>query len=147
MSKVRILNGPNLNMLGIREPDKYGTLTLTQVESLLTKLGFEIGIEVEHFQSNHEGQLIDAIQSARDDHVDFLIINPGALTHTSVGLRDAFLSVELPFIEVHISNVHAREDFRRKSYLSDIAVGTICGFGVMGYELALQFVARQLDVD
>ena len=145
MPKVLVLNGPNLNLLGSRETDKYGTTRLDQVINSLIRVGSDLEVEVTHEQSNHEGEIIDLIQSAGDKAIDYIIINPGALTHTSVGLRDAFLGVNIPFVEVHISNIFAREEFRRHSYLSDIATGTICGCGVFGYELALRFVVDHLS--
>jgi 3-dehydroquinate dehydratase-2 len=133
---VLVLNGPNLNMLGKREPAIYGDQSLPELMDNLCQLAKTKEIELNHFQSNAEFQLIDAIHQAYQK-VDFIIINPAALTHTSVALRDALLSVAIPFIEVHISNVHARETFRHHSYLSDIATGIICGLGVQGYEYAL----------
>lgn len=133
---VLVLNGPNLNMLGKREPDIYGNQSLSEIMSDLSLLAKTKKIELTHFQSNAEFQLIDAIHQAFQQ-VDFIIINPAAFTHTSVALRDALLSVAIPFIEVHISNVHAREPFRHHSYLSDIATGIICGLGVQGYEHAI----------
>lgn len=134
---VLVLNGPNLNLLGRREPEVYGALTLDQIVADLASQGSERNVNVQHFQSNHEGELIDAIHAAQDK-VDFIVINPAAFTHTSVALRDALLGVAIPFIEVHLSNVHAREAFRHHSYLSDIAVGVICGLGANGYRYALE---------
>ncbi len=133
---VLILNGPNLNLLGRREPDVYGATTLPDVMQRCVSLGQTLGCHVAHLQSNHEGELIDAIHAATD--IDAIIINPGAYTHTSVALRDALLGVATPFIEVHISNVHAREAFRHHSYFSDVAQSVIVGCGVLGYELALR---------
>ena len=141
MKKVLLINGPNLNMLGTREPEKYGSTSLNDLVAHLVSVGKDLGLAVEHFQSNHEGQLIDAIQGCVGNGIEYCVINPGALTHTSVGLRDAFLGTDIPFIEVHISNIHAREEFRQRSYLSDIAQGTICGCGTLGYELALRVIA------
>lgn len=141
--KVLLLNGPNLNMLGKREPDVYGARTLDDIVSHLTEVANEHQISLSHVQSNHEGTLIDAVHQAFDD-IDFIIINPGALTHTSVALRDALLSVSIPFIEVHLSNVHAREPFRHHSYLADKAVGVICGMGDQGYEFALLAARRHM---
>jgi 3-dehydroquinate dehydratase-2 len=135
--KFLVLNGPNLNMLGKREPDIYGAQTLDELIGLLTAQAHEKGISLSHLQSNAEHLLIDAIHQAHQK-VDFIIINPAAFTHTSVAIRDALLSVAIPFIEVHLSNVHAREEFRHHSYLSDIAVGVICGLGAEGYSFALQ---------
>ncbi|WP_296053504.1 type II 3-dehydroquinate dehydratase [uncultured Alteromonas sp.] len=134
--KILLLNGPNLNMLGKREPDKYGHATLDDIVSGLTKQAESMQIALEHLQSNSEAALIDRIHEAMGN-VDGIIINPAAFTHTSVALRDALLSVSIPFIEVHLSNVHAREAFRHHSYFSDIAAGVIVGFGAKGYSLAL----------
>jgi 3-dehydroquinate dehydratase II len=134
-----VLNGPNLNLLGTREPQVYGSTTLDEINTELVALAAKAGTKLECFQSNHEGALIDRIQAARTDGTTFAIINPGAFTHTSVAIRDAFAGVALPFIEVHLSNVHKREAFRHHSYLSDIAVGVIVGLGVHGYRLALDY--------
>lgn len=136
-NKILLLNGPNLNLLGKREPEIYGSQTLDDVVSDLTSLAKTLDLELEHKQSNSEAELIDTIHQAMGQ-VDFILINPAAFTHTSVALRDALLGVDIPFIEIHISNVHAREEFRHKSYLSDKALGVICGFGVDGYEFALR---------
>ena len=141
--QVLILHGPNLNLLGTREPEVYGSVTLDQINADLVKMGADAGFSVSSFQSNHEGALIDRVQAARLDGTAFIIINPAALTHTSVGLRDALAGVALPFIEVHISNVHKREPFRHHSYLSDLAEGTIVGLGPDGYRLALAHVIRR----
>jgi 3-dehydroquinate dehydratase-2 len=138
-SRVLVLNGPNLNLLGTREPALYGTDSLAAIESELTEVARRSGAEVVFFQSNHEGALVDRIQGARLDGTDFLIINAGAFTHTSVAIRDALAAVSLPFVEVHLSNVHRREQFRQHSYLSDLAVGTIVGLGAAGYRFALQY--------
>ncbi|KAK5011560.1 hypothetical protein LTR28_013615 [Elasticomyces elasticus] len=143
---ILLLNGPNLNLLGTREPTLYGSTTLPSVITSATAQAASLSIILTAFQSNHEGALIDRIHAARDEHVDFIIINPGGLTHTSVALRDALLGVDIPFVEVHVSNVHAREEFRRTSYLSDKAVAVIAGCGVFGYEAAVAFVARRLGV-
>ena len=145
MANFLVLNGPNLNLLGEREPELYGSLTLAAINEGLTKMAAAIGHGLISFQSNAEHELVDRVQRARRDGVDFIIINPGAFTHTSIALRDAFAAVEVPFIEVHLSNIHAREPFRRHSYLSDVAVGVICGLGPLGYELALQAAIRYLD--
>jgi 3-dehydroquinate dehydratase-2 len=133
-----VLHGPNLNLLGSREPAVYGTVTLAQINADLAEIAQKAGSTLQDFQSNHEGALVDRIQAARDDGTDFIIINPAAYTHTSVALRDALAAVALPFIEVHLSNVHRREPFRHHSYLSDLAVGVICGLGADGYRAALQ---------
>jgi 3-dehydroquinate dehydratase-2 len=140
-----VLNGPNLNLLGTREPEVYGRTTLPMIEAELQQIAADAGVALQCFQSNHEGALIDRIQAARGDGTRFIVINPGGLTHTSVALRDALAGVALPFIEVHISNVHAREAFRRHSYLSEIAVGVICGLGVDGYRLALRHALGRLQ--
>jgi 3-dehydroquinate dehydratase II len=136
---ILVLNGPNLNLLGTREPQVYGSTTLEEINAELVALAAKAGTKLDCFQSNHEGALIDRIHAARTDGTMFAIINPGAFTHTSVAIRDAFSGVALPFIEVHLSNVYKREPFRHHSYLSDIAVGVICGLGVHGYRLALDF--------
>jgi 3-dehydroquinate dehydratase-2 len=136
--KILVLNGPNLNMLGKREKSIYGTATLADIEKLMKKKAKDLGLQIDFFQSNHEGALIDAIHAAYGKGIGGFIINPGGLTHTSVSLRDALLSVALPFIEVHLSNVHSREDFRQINYFSDIAAGTISGLGPLGYVLALE---------
>jgi 3-dehydroquinate dehydratase II len=138
-SRVLVLNGPNLNLLGLREPAIYGAATLQQIEADLTDLAQGGAADVTFFQSNHEGALVDRIQLARTDGTDFLIINAGALTHTSVALRDALAAVALPFVEVHLSNVHRREPFRHHSHLADLAVGTITGLGAAGYRYALEY--------
>ncbi|QBG35762.1 type II 3-dehydroquinate dehydratase [Litorilituus sediminis] len=142
--KILVLNGPNLNMLGKREPGIYGSQSLTDIIEQLTEEAKKHQIELSHVQSNAEHQLIDAIHQAYQT-VDFIIINPAAFTHTSVALRDALLSVDIPFIEVHLSNVHARESFRQHSYLSDKAVGVICGLGAQGYSYALSSAASYLQ--
>ncbi len=142
--KVLVLNGPNLNLLGTREPGVYGNATLADIEATLRREGAAAGAQVECFQSNHEGALIDRIHAAREGGVGFILINPGGLTHTSVALRDALAGVAIPFVEVHLSNVHQREPFRHHSYLSPIAVGVICGFGASGYSMALQFACQRL---
>ncbi|NNM62761.1 MAG: type II 3-dehydroquinate dehydratase [Steroidobacteraceae bacterium] len=144
MARILLLNGPNLNLLGSREPQLYGTMTLAQVERRLTERAKAHGIELACLQSNAEHELIARIHAARGDQVAFMIFNPGAFTHTSIALRDAILGVELPFIEVHLSNVFAREDFRQRSYFSDIAVGCIIGLGTAGYEFALEAAALRL---
>ncbi len=140
--KIAIINGPNLNLLGTREPEKYGTTTLAELEKKLLHESLTLGVELCFKQSNHEGELIDFIHSIKNT-VKYIIINPAAFTHTSIALRDALLSVNIPFIEVHISNLLKREPFRHHSYLSDIAVGTIGGLGILGYSLALQYFMEQ----
>jgi 3-dehydroquinate dehydratase-2 len=142
MARILVLNGPNLNLLGSREPGLYGQDTLASIEADLRKAA--AGHEIDFLQSNAESQLIERIHQAGTDGVDFILINPAALTHTSVALRDALLGVAIPFIEVHISNVFAREAFRHRSYLSDVAVGVISGLGTQGYELALAAALRRL---
>ncbi|WP_170427703.1 type II 3-dehydroquinate dehydratase [Ruegeria arenilitoris] len=143
MHKALILNGPNLNLLGTRQPEVYGSTTLEMVEDLCLSHGSSIGVEVSCFQSNHEGALIDAIHEAKGDQ-DGIVLNAGAYTHTSIALMDAIASVGLPVIEVHLSNIHAREAFRHVSYISKVAVGQICGFGAQGYVLALDALAAHL---
>ena len=135
--KLLLLNGPNLNLLGTREPEVYGRTTLADIESSLQREAADRGATLATFQSNHEGALIDRIQAARTEGVGFILINPGGLTHTSVALRDALAGVAIPFIEVHLSNIHQRETFRHHSFLSEIAAGVIVGFGVGGYTMAL----------
>ena len=137
-----VLHGPNLNLLGSREPTIYGATTLAQIDADLQRIATEAGATLQTFQSNHEGALIERVHAARDDGTRFIIINPAALTHTSVALRDALAGVALPFIEVHLSNVHRREPFRHHSYFSDLALGVVCGLGAQGYRAAL---AHALD--
>ncbi len=139
MKTILVIHGPNLNLLGQREPDVYGRITLTEINSKLQQLALAAGAKLLCFQSNAEAALVDRVQLAREDNTDFIIINPAAYTHTSVALRDALAAVAIPFIEVHLSNVFAREAFRKESYFSDIAVGVISGLGATGYELALQY--------
>ena len=135
--RLLLLNGPNLNLLGTREPDVYGQQTLAQIEQALTEQARAAGAELSTLQSNAEHELVDAVQGTAAGGVDFILINPGAFTHTSIALRDAFLGVGVPLIEVHLSNIHQREEFRHRSYFSDIAEGVIVGLGAQGYELAL----------
>ncbi len=141
---VLLVNGPNLDTLGTREPQIYGSATLADVEASVVEQGRAAGVEVQCFQSNWEGAIIERLHAARTDGTEFVIINPGAFTHTSIAIRDAFQAAGVPFCEVHISNVHRREPFRHHSYLSDIAVGVLTGFGVQGYNLALAFVIERL---
>jgi 3-dehydroquinate dehydratase II len=136
---VLVLHGPNLNLLGTREPAVYGSVALPDIDRELTQIAKEAGSTLQSLQSNHEGVLIDRVHAARTDGTDFIVINPGAFTHTSVALRDAFAGVAIPFVEVHLSNVHRREPFRHHSYFSDLAEGVIVGLGAQGYYLALRF--------
>ena len=144
---ILVLHGPNLNLLGTREPAIYGGTTLEQINTDLVAIAAKAGAKLESFQSNHEGALIDRVQAARLDGTEFIIINPGALTHTSVALRDAFAGVAIPFIEVHLSNVHKRETFRHHSYFSDIAIGVIVGLGHDGYRFALDVALQRRTGD
>ena len=144
MSAILVLHGPNLNLLGTREPAVYGHDTLADIDERLRAAGKTAGMQVHTFQHNSEGALVDRIHAAKSDETAFIIINPAAYTHTSVALRDALAAVAIPFIEVHLSNVHAREPFRHHSYLSDLAVGVICGLGAQGYELALAAALTRL---
>lgn len=145
MASILVLHGPNLNLLGTREPELYGADTLDDVNMMLSNKAQASGHHILTFQSNAEYELIERIHEARSEGIDFILINPAAFTHTSVALRDAILGVNIPFIEVHISNVHAREEFRSHSYFSDVAVGVICGLGIQGYELALQAALNLLE--
>ncbi len=138
MAKILVLNGPNLNMLGIREPKHYGGVTLAQIQQQLEQRAQQLNLSLDFFQSNAEHALVERIHQALHDGVEFIIINPAAFTHTSIAIRDALAATNIPFIEVHLSNVHARETFRHHSYLSDLAVGVICGLGDQGYDYALQ---------
>ncbi len=144
-TSILVIQGPNLNLLGTREPEIYGKTTLEDIHANLGTMAKSNSVDLSTFQSNHEGELIDRVQKAKQDGVDFIIINPGAFTHTSVALRDALAGVAIPFIEVHLSNIHQREEFRRHSYLSDIATGVICGLGAIGYELALKAAIARLQ--
>jgi len=139
MKKILVLHGPNLNLLGSREPDVYGRITLDEINAKLAQQAQKNGASLSTLQSNAEAVLVDRVQSARLDGTEFIIINPAAFTHTSVALRDALAAVAIPFIEIHLSNVFARETFRRESFFSDLAVGVISGLGASGYELALQY--------
>ncbi len=143
LMQILVLHGPNLNMLGTREPSVYGSTTLQEINDDLQQIAAKAGATLEAFQSNHEGALIDRVQAALTDGTSFIIINPAALTHTSVGLRDALAAVNLPFVEVHLSNVHRRESFRHHSYFSDLAQGVICGLGPSGYRAALAYALQQ----
>lgn len=145
MASILLLNGPNLNRLGTREPDVYGSTTLQDIENTLSEQATTAGHNLNTFQSNAEHELINRIHQAADEGVEFIIINPAAYTHTSVALRDAFLATAIPFIEIHISNTHAREPFRHHSYLADVAKGVIAGLGVHGYELALQAAIKAIN--
>jgi 3-dehydroquinate dehydratase-2 len=137
--KILVIHGPNLNLLGRREPAVYGQITLSEINRILIEQAQAASAELNTFQSNAEHELINRVQAAMDDDTDFIIINPAALTHTSIALRDAIVATDLPFIEIHLSNIYTREHFRRVSYFSDVAVGVISGLGAMGYDLALRF--------
>ena len=145
--RVLVVHGPNLNLLGTREPEIYGSTTLSDINLSLARLAEAAGVALEAFQSNHEGALIERIHAAREQGVGAIIINPAAYTHTSVALRDALAAVAIPFVEVHLSNVHAREDFRHHSYFSDLAIGVICGLGHDGYRLALEYLLNRLNIE
>jgi 3-dehydroquinate dehydratase-2 len=142
--RILVLHGPNLNLLGRREPGIYGLTTLSDIHEAMESRAKADGTLLESFQSNHEGELIDRVQAASSEGVDFIIINPAGYTHTSVALRDALTGVDIPYVEVHLSNIHAREPFRHHSYFSDKAVGVICGLGAQGYQLALEFALARL---
>ena len=144
MSAFLLINGPNLNLLGSREPEVYGATSLADIEKRCETVAAGLGHELACFQSNAEHELIDRVQQAQQDAVDFIVLNPGAFTHTSVALRDALLAVDIPFVEIHLSNTFAREEFRHNSYFSDIATACLFGFGAYGYELALQAGSRHL---
>ncbi|MDD3352205.1 type II 3-dehydroquinate dehydratase [Zoogloea sp.] len=143
-SRILVLHGPNLNLLGRREPGIYGLTTLSDIHEAMESRARADGVLLESFQSNHEGELIDRVQAAATEGVDFIVINPAGYTHTSVALRDALAGVDIPFVEVHLSNIHAREPFRHHSYFSDKAIGVICGLGAQGYLLALEFALSRL---
>ena len=147
MSTILLLNGPNLNLLGTREPGIYGQRSLPEIENALRERAAAVGHQLVSLQSNSETALIERVHAARDEGVAFVLINPAAFTHTSVALRDALLAVAVPFIEIHLSNVHAREPFRHHSYFSDVARGVICGLGAQGYDFALQAAIAQLEAD
>ena len=145
--RILVVHGPNLNLLGTREPEHYGKLTLSDINVALARMAENAGVDLEAFQSNHEGALIERVHAAREQGVRAIIINPAAYTHTSVALRDALAAVAIPFVEVHLSNVHAREPFRQHSYFSDLAVGVICGLGHEGYLLALEYLLNRLNIE
>jgi len=147
MSSLLLINGPNLNLLGSREPGVYGNTNLAEVEQSLKSLATGLGHALTTFQSNAEHEMVDRVQRAGNEGIDFILLNPGAFTHTSIALRDALLAVDIPFIEIHLSNVFARENFRHRSYFSDIAAGCLFGLGAAGYELALQAADKQLSGD
>ena len=145
MATILVLHGPNLNLLGTREPEIYGSTTLADIDQALTKRCMDAGHHMQSLQSNAEYELIDRIHDAKREGINFILINPAAFTHTSVAIRDALAAVEIPFIEVHLSNVHSREAFRQHSYFSDLAQGVICGFGAQSYDLALSAALQQLE--
>lgn len=145
-SLIWVLHGPNLNRLGLREPEIYGSTTLEEIDHQLSAKATSLGLTLESFQTNHEGAMIDKIHQAPGQKVAFILINPAAFTHTSVAVRDALAAVAIPFVEVHLSNVHRREPFRHQSYFSDLAEAVICGLGPMGYQAALEFAAKKLSV-
>jgi 3-dehydroquinate dehydratase II len=147
MPKILVIHGPNLNLLGQRETEHYGRDTLEAIDARLVDQGRKAGVAVETFQSNAEAPLIERVHAAKSDETAYIVINPAAFTHTSVALRDALAAVSIPFIEVHISNVHAREPFRQHSYFSDLAAGVICGLGPLGYELAMEAALRAVKAD
>ena len=146
-ARILVIHGPNLNLLGTREPEHYGRTTLADINLALAQLAATADVELEAFQSNHEGALIERIHATRDQGVRAIIINPAAYTHTSVALRDALAGVAIPFVEVHLSNVHARESFRHHSYFSDLAIGVICGLGHEGYRFALEYLLNKINID
>lgn len=144
-ARILVLHGPNLNLLGSREPELYGRTTLADIHAMMEARAKAAGVQLESFQSNSEGGLIDRVQAAGAEGIEFIILNPGGYTHTSIALRDALAAVAIPFIEVHLTNIHAREPFRRHSYFSDLAVGTIVGFGPQGYALALEAALSRIN--
>lgn len=146
-ARILVIHGPNLNLLGTREPEHYGRTTLADINLALAQLAATADVDLEAFQSNHEGALIERIHAAREQGVRAIIINPAAYTHTSVALRDALAGVAIPFVEVHLSNVHARESFRHHSYFSDLAIGVICGMGHEGYRFALEYLLNKINID
>ena len=143
--RILVLHGPNLNLLGTREPEVYGHTTLADIHTAMESRARANGVQLESFQSNHEGQLVDRVQAAAAEGIDFIIINPAAYTHTSIALRDALAAVRIPFVEVHLSNIHTREPFRHHSYFSDLAVGVICGLSIQGYLAAVDFAVARLQ--
>jgi len=145
LAKILVINGPNLNLLGDREPQHYGASSLDEINKRLKDLATQSGNELSTFQSNAEHELVERVHTAKDQDIDFIVINPAAFTHTSIAIRDALSAVAIPFIEIHLSNIHAREQFRQQSYFSDIAVGVISGVGALGYELALQAAIRHVN--
>jgi 3-dehydroquinate dehydratase II len=146
-ARILVLHGPNLNLLGSREPEHYGRVTLSDINIALVRVAEAAEVDLEAFQSNHEGALIERIHAAREQGVRAIIINPAAYTHTSIALRDALAAVAIPFVEVHLSNVHAREPFRQHSYFSDLAIGVICGLGHEGYRLALEYLLNKINIE
>jgi len=142
--RILVMHGPNLNLLGEREPEQYGQTGLNTINEEMVQLGDHLGLEVTTFQSNHEGELVERVHQARTDHLDGIVINPAAFTHTSIALRDAFLACQIPFVELHLSNIYQREEFRHRSLLADCAVGVVAGFGVKSYLLALRGLADHL---
>ncbi len=147
MASILVLHGPNLNLLGTREPEIYGNISLDDINVRLNALCFDKGHHIQILQSNAEYELIDRVHDAKVEGINFIIINPAAFTHTSVALRDALAAVNIPFIECHLSNIHRREEFRQRSYFSDLAVGVVCGFGPQSYELALDAALRFLETN
>lgn len=145
IKKIQVMNGPNMNMLGKREPETYGSLTLDQINADLSQQAISLGVDLNFFQSNHEGAIVDKIHELFNENINGIIINPGALTHTSVALRDALLLMSCPIVEIHLSNIYKRETFRHKSMLADMVTGQICGFGPYGYTLALNAMAKMVN--
>jgi 3-dehydroquinate dehydratase-2 len=146
-SRILVVHGPNLNLLGTREPDHYGRVTLSDINMALARMAENAHVDLETFQSNHEGALIERVHAAREQGVRAIVINPAGFTHTSVALRDALAAVAIPFVEVHLSNIHAREAFRHHSYFSDLAIGVICGLGHEGYLLAFEYLLNKLNIE